>query len=602
MRAYIISSVMDKNQDHRSMNSSDLKDKGQVPSTRVRQALAIGDVKYVSELLVHRHRLISTVGDQKELTKTSRGWSISFPKSYLSNPREGKGIRINKDFLLISGWNIQLGYSRNHSRFASHPLPFLPRTASSPFRKSLLILDCCYIGLCAYERFSSCLFNMSSLSGMLQRPVIAAAAAALASVSVDFSDKLQSFRSFDSCSTSEQSSSLLSNSVQDSNFSWVSHSSVSKLASLSFVTRIQIPVPKLNFAVLDVSQNFVPSTLGFSVASSPLLVSLYQSAELAKGPKPSAFKTTNIPTSSPDILYRWHLPEPSTIDVSGSSDCLSEKSRTVVVLLGWLGSKQKHLKKYAEWYTSRGFHVITFTFPMAEILCYQVGGKAEQDIDLLVNHLTDWLEEDRKNLVFHTFSNTGWLTYGVILEKFQKQDPSLMGRIRGCIVDSAPVAAPDPQVWASGFSAAFLKNHSIATRVHMSSKEPDSEALVGSKTHVEPKPAITESALLAILEKFFDVILNLPTVNRRLSEVLSLLSSGQPSCPQLYIYSSADRVIPAGSVESFIEEQRRAGREVRACNFVFTPHVDHFRNDPKLYATQLSQFLDDYVLTRCKCS
>ncbi|KAL9393685.1 hypothetical protein Peur_012970 [Populus x canadensis] len=69
---------MDKNQDHRSMNSS----------TRVRQALAIGDVNYVSELLVHQHRLISTVGDQKELAKTSSGWRISFPKSYLSNLRE----------------------------------------------------------------------------------------------------------------------------------------------------------------------------------------------------------------------------------------------------------------------------------------------------------------------------------------------------------------------------------------------------------------------------------------------------------------------------------------------------------------------------------
>ncbi|KAJ6353546.1 hypothetical protein OIU76_002543 [Salix suchowensis] len=323
---------------------------------------------------------------------------------------------------------------------------------------------------------------MCSLSGMLQRPVIAAAAAALASVSVDFPDKLHSFRLFDTCSASEQT---------------------------------QVPVPKLNFPVLDVNQKFVPST--------------------------------------------WHLPKPSAMDVSGSSDCSSEKSRTVVVLLGWLGSKQKHLKKYAEWYTSRGFHVITFTFPMAQILSYQVGGKAEQDIDLLVNHLADWLEEDRKNLVFHTFSNTGWLTYGVILEKFQKQDPSLMGRIRGCIVDSAPVAAPDPQVWASGFSAAFLKKHSIATKVHMSSKESDMEVLVGNKTIVQPKPAMTESALLAILEKFFGVILNLPTVNRRLSDVLSLLSSGQPSCPQLYIYSSADRVIPAGSVESFIEEQRRAG-------------------------------------------
>lgn len=32
------------------------------------------------------------------------------------------------------------------------------------------------------------------------------------------------------------------------------------------------------------------------------------------------------------------------------------------------------------------------------------------------------------------------------MEKFKKNDPSLMGKIKGCIVDSAPVAAPDPQV------------------------------------------------------------------------------------------------------------------------------------------------------------
>lgn len=38
--------------------------------------------------------------------------------------------------------------------------------------------------------------------------------------------------------------------------------------------------------------------------------------------------------------------------------------------------------------------------------------------------------------------------YGVILEHFQKQDSSMMERIRGCIVDSAPVAYPDPQVKA----------------------------------------------------------------------------------------------------------------------------------------------------------
>ena len=36
--------------------------------------------------------------------------------------------------------------------------------------------------------------------------------------------------------------------------------------------------------------------------------------------------------------------------------------------------------------------------------------------------------------------------YGVILEKFQQMDYTLRERIKGCIIDSAPVASPDPQV------------------------------------------------------------------------------------------------------------------------------------------------------------
>lgn len=43
----------------------------------------------------------------------------------------------------------------------------------------------------------------------------------------------------------------------------------------------------------------------------------------------------------------------------------------------------------------------------------------------------------------------------------------------------------------------------------MGSNESNVEVLVGSN-----KPAATEAALLLILELFFGVILNLPTVNR----------------------------------------------------------------------------------------
>lgn len=435
---------------------------------------------------------------------------------------------------------------------------------------------------------------MASLSGILQRPVLAASALAVASFSADCYDKLPPSKSSESFPSVERSntSPSCSHSLGEINCSRVSQISDSKLSQLPFVTRICVPKPNVHFPIPNVNANYS------LVSASPVLLNLYQSADLVKSANPSKY-TYSKPLPRSDVLYRWHLPAPDAVDLSGGPNCSVAKSRTVVVLLGWLGAKQRHLKRYAEWYTSRGFHVITFTFPMSEVLSYQIGGKAEQDVELLVNHLAEWLEEEHgKNLIFHTFSNTGWLTYGVILEKFQQKDPGLTGRIRGCVVDSAPVATPDPQVFASGFSAAFLKKNSVATKGSVQ----NAAVTVGTRTSIEVKPALTETALLLLLKKIFGMVLSHPDINRRLSDVMSLLTSKQPSCPQLYIYSSADRVIPSGHVESFIEKQRISGREVRACDFVSTPHVDHFRNDPQLYSTQLTRFLEDCVLTCCKHS
>lgn len=237
---------------------------------------------------------------------------------------------------------------------------------------------------------------MASFSGILQRPIVAASAVAITSVSTDLHEKFWPSKSIENSS---------SEALQEKKTSWVSQISVSKLTNLSFVTRIRVPSPSTSTSSGSVS-NLSCSSLG----TSSVLVNFYQSAALAKSANPSTY-TYTVPSSPSEVLYRWHLPEPNAVDISGNSDCSSVKSRTVVVLLGWLGAKQKHLKRYADWYSSRGYHVITFTFPMSEILSYQVGGKAEQDIELLVNHLADWLEEEHgKNLVFHTFSNTGWLT------------------------------------------------------------------------------------------------------------------------------------------------------------------------------------------------
>ena len=68
-------------------------------------------------------------------------------------------------------------------------------------------------------------------------------------------------------------------------------------------------------------------------------------------------------------------------------------------------------------------------------------------------------------------------------------------------------------MWASGFSAAFLKKQSIATKGSATSHQSTNEGS-NMKNEDDLKPAVTETALLVLLEKFFEVVLNLPSVNR----------------------------------------------------------------------------------------
>ncbi|XP_075500937.1 FAD synthetase 1, chloroplastic-like [Primulina tabacum] len=99
MSACIIDSVMDKNQDSKDINCSNSKEKGQVSSTRVRHALAKGDMKYVSELLGRRHRLMLGVKNKEKFF--INGMRLSAPRSCLLNlpPCEG----VYEDCCLLIG-------------------------------------------------------------------------------------------------------------------------------------------------------------------------------------------------------------------------------------------------------------------------------------------------------------------------------------------------------------------------------------------------------------------------------------------------------------------------------------------------------------------
>lgn len=187
----------------------------------------------------------------------------------------------------------------------------------------------------------------------------------------------------------------------------------------------------------------------------------------------------------------------------------------------------------------------------------------------------------------------GLRSYGAILDHLQGR-PDLKEKIKGCVVDSGGDPEINPQVWAAGFSAALLKkNSSSAYSLVEVTERNESKSKVDSSKVQEKEPLIIETMLLSVLEFFFSVILRLPDVNRRLTKIISILSKNQPPCSQLYLYSTADKVIPYHSVEMFINEQMRMGKKVRSFNFGLSPHVDHYRTFPNLYSSEIHNFLKE---------
>ncbi|KAL8152026.1 hypothetical protein V2J09_021834 [Rumex salicifolius] len=267
----------------------------------------------------------------------------------------------------------------------------------------------------------------------------------------------------------------------------------------------------------------------------------------------------------------------------------------MAVLLGWLGADPKHLKRYTEIYASRGINTLGFVVPVSEMLWFDLGRNVESRIERLVNDIVAWLMESEKDgkqrcLVFHTFSNTGWLVYGAILSRLQDR-PELVARIKGCIVDSGGDPELNPKVWAAGFVTAILKKRSSA--VYPVGEIGKMDPMLSVSKLQQKEPNLLENILLFVLEKLFSFLLCFPDIHQRLSKVITALSKNSPSCPQLYLYSTADMVIPFHSVESFMEEQRRMGRNVCSLNFQSSPHVDHFRTFPDLYSSKVSSFLDE---------
>ncbi|KAL5819301.1 hypothetical protein ACOSQ3_023228 [Xanthoceras sorbifolium] len=309
-----------------------------------------------------------------------------------------------------------------------------------------------------------------------------------------------------------------------------------------------------------------------------------------------------------DAVFTWN-PAPQSVTDDGENYVLGGKVATTVVLIGWLGAKTKHLKSYVKWYNSRGVNAITFVVEASELLTYEVGHSLDKRMSRLGDKLASWVlsssseinteTEDHSTtrqhcLVFHTFSNTGWLVYGAILDDLQsRHDLMVTDNIKGCVVDSGGGDPSNPQVWAAGFAAALAQKRggsSANPRIKTTKiygAESDHQVIAPKK---EPADQMDKIILQFVFEKFFSILLNLPRLNQKLKRTTSVLKEKQ-AFPQLYLYSTGDKVIPSKSVEMFMEEQRKMGRKVISFNFGSSSHLGHYWNFRSKYSSYLRNFL-----------
>ncbi|KAK2965896.1 hypothetical protein RJ640_011143 [Escallonia rubra] len=142
----------------------------------------------------------------------------------------------------------------------------------------------------------------------------------------------------------------------------------------------------------------------------------------------------------------------------------------------------------------------------------------------------------------------GVISYGAISDELQGRH-DLLEKIIGCVVDSGGDREINPKVWATAFTTALLAK---PTTLASSSVEAGGGMTPSRVQEKKPLPVV-----------FLLMLTN----------CISALSEKQPPCPQLYLYSTADKVISFQSVESFMEDQKKLGKKVESFNFGSSHHI-----------------------------
>ncbi|KAG2501753.1 hypothetical protein HYH03_000253 [Edaphochlamys debaryana] len=244
-----------------------------------------------------------------------------------------------------------------------------------------------------------------------------------------------------------------------------------------------------------------------------------------------------------------------------------------VVVIGWMGSQKRYLNKYGALWARSGDHEVLMVRPsiLQTLVRWRGVVVAGRDIDRVARLHR---ENPAMPTVYHIFSTGGFIHAGTMWRWMDEvedvaQRRDLLEEVRGIILDSAPASVN-----------AEMASKAIVSAVTGTPAEELEHGMPG-----------LQGALLSGTRAFLERYLQSKGVQLRTEEVYDAWYNLAPSCPQLYLYSDGDPLVPASDVERYMQVQEGRGVEVSSYKWPDSGHVEHYRRYPHEYAYQISAFL-----------
>ncbi|KAG9392789.1 Protein of unknown function DUF829, TMEM53 [Carpediemonas membranifera] len=265
----------------------------------------------------------------------------------------------------------------------------------------------------------------------------------------------------------------------------------------------------------------------------------------------------------PKAISLLHTPPLSALRPEASIATLPNPP-TATLLLGWLGSNNRKLRRYSEAYAGMGIPSIGFVPPM---WYWTKPDLRQKSMLTLMDRLEAALEaqsfaNSTPRLVVHAFSNNGALALSELFAGLGTSRYPLIARDLRVILDSAP-APVDPDVFSRAMSA------------------------VACAQVRRGRPPVYTSPVTHAMRPLFRLI------SARVHEIdiPTQLLTRWLDWPALLLYSRTDACVGFGHVERFGHALQGRGNAVTGFEFQDSYHCAHILKFPSLYRAIIRHYL-----------